>query len=117
MKEILATISGKPHATLVLAHGAGMPMDAPFMNDISDAFAEHGLNVIRFAFAYMAAQRDGQGKPPRLMKEFVDVLSEVQSDIPVFVGGKSMGGWVASRIAEEQFRQGRKAGFDQNRAS
>ena len=51
--------------TLVLAHGAGAPMDSPFMNRIASALAAAGLHVLRFEFPYMAARRkDGKKRPP-----------------------------------------------------
>ena len=81
MSTFLKIKSSSPHATLVLAHGAGAPMDSPFMNAISDALAAHGVSTWRFEFAYMAARRDGQRKPPpraeRLMQPYHDILSEV----------------------------------------
>ena len=115
MIELLPTRSSTPHGTMVLAHGAGAPMDSPFMDQISEALAESGVNVLRFEFDYMAARRHGHRRPPpraeRLIPEFLGVLSEIQSNLPVFIGGKSMGGRVASMIAEDAFRQGRIGGL------
>ena len=51
-----------PHdaaANVLLAHGAGAPMDSRFMNDFAALLTEHGLGVSRFEFAYMAARRSG----------------------------------------------------------
>ena len=50
--------------TLLLAHGAGAPMDSGWMNDIATLLAAQGIRVARFEFAYMAARRQGQRKPP-----------------------------------------------------
>ena len=115
MTTFLKNGSSTPHATVVLAHGAGAPMDSPFMNAISEALAENGVSTWRFEFAYMAARRDGQRKPPpraeRLMQPYRDILGEVESDAPVFIGGKSMGGRVASMIAEEAYKDGQIAGL------
>ncbi len=44
-------------ATLVLAHGAGAPMDSPFMNTVAQGVAGKGVRVVRFEFPYMAARR------------------------------------------------------------
>ena len=95
---------------MVLAHGAGAPMDTPFMTGFAKALAENGLQTIRFEFAYMASRRTGEGKkpPPRaekVMSEYVEAIDALKADRPIFIGGKSMGGRVASMIAEEQFRR------------
>ena len=50
--------------TLVLAHGAGAPMDSPFLVDLSALLVQAGLRVARFEFRYMAARREGQRRPP-----------------------------------------------------
>jgi len=51
-------------ATLVLAHGAGAPMDAPWMTEVAELLAARGIRTARFEFAYMAARRSGSRKPP-----------------------------------------------------
>src|SRR3546814_10448780 len=51
--------------TLILAHGAGAPMDSGFMNEMAARLAGHGINVMRFEFPYMAQRRlDGGKRPP-----------------------------------------------------
>lgn len=110
--------TGPPNApaTLLLAHGAGAPMDSPFMNALGAALAERGLHAIRFEFDYMAGRRSGGGrKPPpradRLMPEYRAAVDELASPSPLFIGGKSMGGRVATMVAEELFGAGRIAGL------
>ena len=103
-------------ARVLLAHGAGAPMDTPFMNGFAKALAEHGLQTSRFEFAYMAGRRTGEGrKPPpkaeRVMGEFLEAIAAMPADQPLFIGGKSMGGRVASMIAEELFRAKKIAGL------
>lgn len=103
-------------ARIVLAHGAGAPMDTPFMNGFAKAFSEHGFQTIRFEFAYMASRRTGEGRkpPPRaetVMSEYIEVVEQLKSDRPLFIGGKSMGGRVASMIAEDLFRAQKIAGL------
>jgi predicted alpha/beta-hydrolase family hydrolase len=95
-------------AQLVLAHGAGAGMDTPFMNSYSAALAEQGIRVVRFEFPYMARTRlDGKRRPPdraaRLMESFLEQAGqaiEQRPDLPLFVGGKSMGGRIASMICD-----------------
>jgi predicted alpha/beta-hydrolase family hydrolase len=103
-------------ARVLLAHGAGAPMDTPFMNGFAARLAEHGFPTIRFEFAYMAGRRSGEGrKPPpraeRVMGEFLEAVDGVGAGSPLFIGGKSMGGRVASMIAEDLFRAKRIAGL------
>lgn len=96
----------EPLATVLLAHGAGAAMDSAFMNKIADALAGAGLAVARFEFAYMAGRREGGSKrpPPRadkLIGEFQTAVQAVmgETDGPLIIGGKSMGGRVAAMLA------------------
>jgi uncharacterized protein len=95
---------------LLLAHGAGAPMDSASMNAATKALATEGFRVWRFEFGYMAARRTGQRKPPpraeTLKGEYLDVVQAVATDRPLIIGGKSMGGRVASMVADELHRQG-----------
>lgn len=93
-------------ATLLLAHGAGAAMDSPFMTAIASGLAEVGWRVVRFEFAYMAKQRmSGKRSPPDRLPKLKQVfLEQVEIEIasrPVFIAGKSMGGRVASLLADE----------------
>lgn len=89
--------------TLVLAHGAGAPMDARGMTALATRIADRGIRVVRFEFGYMAGRRDGVRKPPpradTLLGEYRAVLAEVGGR-PV-IGGRSMGGRVASMVADD----------------
>lgn len=99
--------------TLVLAHGAGAAMDSPGMTDVASRIAARGVRVVRFEFAYMASRRVGVRRPPpradTLLDEYRAVLAEVGGR-PV-IGGRSMGGRVASMIADELFRSDGVAGL------
>lgn len=99
--------------TLVLAHGAGAAMDSRGMTDIAARVAARGVRVVRFEFAYMASRRVGVRKPPpradTLLDEYRAVLAEIDGT-PV-VGGRSMGGRVASMIADSAFAAGTVAGL------
>ena len=50
--------------TVLLAHGAGAPMDSASLNAIAKALADIGLRVARFEFGYMASRRGSSGKKP-----------------------------------------------------
>lgn len=98
-----------PVAQLLLAHGAGAPMDSPFMNLLAAALAERGVRVLRFEFPYMAERRTtGRKRPPNPMPALEATFREqiAQVDGPCFVGGKSMGGRVASMLAADLGAQG-----------
>jgi uncharacterized protein len=102
---------------LVLAHGAGAPMDSPFMAHMARGLAARGLHVARFEFPYMAAFRaDGRKRPPDrapvLLERWRTVISELggpgggsgagpRGGAGLAIGGKSLGGRMASLIAAE----------------
>lgn len=91
---------------IILAHGAGAPMDSPFMDAFAAGLARHGLRCVRFEFPYMAQRRtDGKKRPPNpapvLLQTWRDVLSDFAS-LPLVIGGKSMGGRMASMLARER---------------
>jgi predicted alpha/beta-hydrolase family hydrolase len=95
-------------ATLILAHGAGAPMDSDWMNDMAARLAAQGVNVLRFEFAYMAQRRvDGGKRPPnpapRLLECWREVHAVVRRHVAgrLAIGGKSMGGRMASLLADE----------------
>lgn len=94
------------HNCLVLAHGAGSPADSVFMERLSGALASAGIATVRFEFPYMQLTRsDGRKRPPDrqpvLLRHFRDVIRQVAGNGPVFIGGKSMGGRMASLLATE----------------
>ncbi|HVT56791.1 MAG TPA: alpha/beta fold hydrolase [Thermoanaerobaculia bacterium] len=93
-------------ATVVLAHGAGAPMDSPFMARVAASLAGRGIRVVRFEFPYMRARReDGRRRAPNpqpeLMRSWREVVAELGGGAGLVVGGKSLGGRIASMIADE----------------
>jgi uncharacterized protein len=103
------------HATIMLAHGAGAPMDSQSMNAVATALTGAGFRVVRFEFGYMAARRSGLRKPPpraeTLIPEYRTAVEELGATGPLIIGGKSMGGRVASVAADALFAEGRIAGL------
>jgi predicted alpha/beta-hydrolase family hydrolase len=102
--------------TLLLAHGSGAPMDSPAMNAAASALAAEGLRIARFEFAYMAARRsEGSRRPPpkaeTLIPEFEAAVAALGAKGPLVIGGKSMGGRVASMAADRLHGKGRAAGL------
>ncbi|WOS66381.1 alpha/beta hydrolase family protein [Sinorhizobium fredii] len=101
--------------TLLLAHGAGAPMDSASMSATSKTLAAAGFRVARFEFGYMAARRTGVRKPPpraeTLNPEYRAAVAELGATGPLIIGGKSMGGRVASMVADELHTSGKIAGL------
>jgi predicted alpha/beta-hydrolase family hydrolase len=92
--------------TVVLAHGAGGPMDSPFMETIAESIARTGVRVVRFEFPYMRRRREtGRGGAPdpgpALMQSWRDTIAELGDTERLVIGGKSLGGRIASMIADE----------------
>ena len=96
-------------ATVLLAHGAGAPMDSPFQAAIATDLADRGWRVVRFEFPYMArarqlGRRQAPDRMPVLQEAFrrqVHQQRALAPDQPLVVGGKSMGGRVASLLVDE----------------
>jgi uncharacterized protein len=99
---------GPPTAarSLVLAHSAGAPMDSPFMNKVAAGVADAGIRVARFEFPYMSRRREtgARGAPdpgPVLMQSWRDAIGELGDAKNMIIGGKSLGGRIASMVADE----------------
>ncbi len=125
--SFLITGPKSARATLLLAHGAGAGMDSPFLEAMAAALAERALCVVRFEFAYMAARRAGASRRPpprveRLADEYRQAVTalrrgdaqfadrDLRAAGPLLIGGKSLGGRVATMLAEDLWRQGLIAG-------
>ena len=111
--------AGNAVARLLLAHGAGAPMDHPWMNNFTALLVARQISVARFEFEFMAARRsDGKRRPaPRgdkLVPEYDAAVAALAADkndgLPLFIGGKSLGGRVASLAAVDLFAAGRISG-------
>ena len=93
--------------TVVLAHGAGAPMNTPFLNTVSRGLAADGYRVARFEFPYMRARREtgrkggAPDREPVLRNSWKDVVTELGGGERLVIGGKSMGGRIASMVADE----------------
>ncbi|WP_252179295.1 alpha/beta family hydrolase [Endozoicomonas sp. 4G] len=93
---------------LILAHGAGAAMDSDFMNQMADRLMAKGVSVVRFEFPYMQERREtGKKRPPdrqpKLLQRWLAVIEQVSNEYsgPLFIGGKSMGGRMASLLVSE----------------
>lgn len=110
MTELMLLEDGPAEAErrLLLAHGAGAAMDSPFLNTFVAMLTVRGIATTRFEFDYMASRRlSPKRKPPPkaelLVQQYESTVQLVRGRMPpsakLFIGGKSMGGRVASMIA------------------
>ncbi len=109
MTDSTTLISGPDDAEncFVFAHGAGAGMEHPFMQEVAEGLAKRGIQVIRFEFPYMIKRReDGKKRPPdradKLIAAFRQELHDIDHSKKLFIGGKSMGGRMASLLAMEE---------------
>lgn len=90
--------------TVALAHGAGAPMDSPFMQAFAEGLAGLRFRVVRFEFPYMVERRtSGKKRPPDRGPVLEETWRTVIKDLGperLVIGGKSMGGRIASMVAE-----------------
>jgi len=101
--------------TLLLAHGAGAGMETPFLARVTALLVERSVRVVRFEFGYMAARRTGGKRRPApkaetLIPEYraaVDAVCGGRFQGRLAIGGKSMGGRIASMIADELNGEGK----------
>lgn len=113
MTDFLSSGPEDAEATLLLAHGAGAGMESPFMVQMAALLADRVVRTLRFEFGYMSARRNGGKRkpPPRAQLLSGDYKSAVAAALELaprprrlFIGGKSMGGRVASFVADELFQ-------------
>lgn len=93
--------------TVVLAHGAGAPMNTAWMNTVARGIAGDDVRVARFEFPYMRARRDtgrrggAPDREPVLRDAWKEVVGRLGGGGRLVIGGKSMGGRIASMVADE----------------
>ena len=90
--------------TFIFAHGAGAGMDHEFMQSVAKGLAFKGIRVIRFNFPYMIKRaEDGKRRPPdrapKLLEAYQEIIEQCDAD-KLVIGGKSMGGRMASHLSE-----------------
>lgn len=106
--EVSALLLERPDATalLVLGHGAGAGMRHRFMEEIAAALAVRRVATLRYQFPYIEAGRRAPDRAPRLVatvRAAVETGAELAEtkELPLFAGGKSMGGRMTSTAAAE----------------
>jgi hypothetical protein len=92
---------GAEKATFLLAHGAGGPMHSPFLRAVAEGLAEAGIRVVRFEFPYMRARRRTPDPAAVLLDAWRAVIERLGGGPRLVLGGKSLGGRMATMIADE----------------
>ena len=104
-RELLIDGPESAAVTVVLAHGAGAPMDSPFMEILAQGLVRNGLRAARFEFSYMKRRRSGgragPPDPPRVLQDrWESVIESLGHPEKLVIGGKSLGGRIASMVAD-----------------
>ena len=88
----------------VVGHGAGAGQNSPFMVRFAEGMAARGVTTATFDFPYIVSRRSVPDKAPVLeasWREAVEQARKLAAKLPLFIGGKSMGGRIASHIASQ----------------
>lgn len=96
-----------PQALVIFAHGAGADMSHEYLEAITQLMNEQHISVLRFNFPYMDKRKeDGKRRPPDRMPTLIEcyqsVIMSLETPLPIFIGGKSMGGRVAATLASDK---------------
>jgi predicted alpha/beta-hydrolase family hydrolase len=89
-------------AAIVLAHGAGAGQTSAFMVNAAQGLASRGVTAVTFDFPYMTARRripDPAAVLEQHWRQMIEAAREGDPGLPLFIGGKSMGGRIASHVA------------------
>lgn len=95
----------KSFAALVLAHGAGAGQLSSFMVEAARGFAARGVSTATFDFPYITARRKVPDRAPVLEHAWREAIESARSELgtlPLFIGGKSMGGRIATQVAAQK---------------
>lgn len=112
--SVIESFVDKPKALFIFAHGAGADKSHRFMENFALKLNEKNINVVRFNFPYMDKRLlDGRKYPPNRMPQLEacyrllleKYIHSTSNDIPIFIGGKSMGGRVAATLSKQAFNQ------------
>lgn len=90
---------------MVVAHGAGAGQTSPFMVRTAHGLAARGIHAATFDFDYITRRKHVPDRPPILEARWRDAIETARArftGLPLFIGGKSMGGRIASQVASGQ---------------
>lgn len=102
--QLIDNLSPGKKVTLLLAHGAGAPAQSEFMTQMKDFIGQYDIQIVRFNFPYMVEMiSQNKRRPPNPVKQLIQSLNgliDELPDMPLIIGGKSMGGRVATLCAD-----------------
>jgi predicted alpha/beta-hydrolase family hydrolase len=100
---VYAAVEPRLEAALILAHGAGAGQHGAFMTSFATALAELGVDVVTFNFLYVERRRRIPDRKPALEACYRAVIQAVRRELDgaLFIGGKSMGGRIATHVAAD----------------
>ena len=104
--SVVVTRPKKFHLALALAHGAGGNLHSPPLKDITRGLAEQDIAIARFNFLYSENKKRAPDRQPQLLacwRSVADWLKQELGTASLFLGGKSMGGRMASYLAAEGY--------------
>ena len=89
---------------MILAHGAGAPQLSPFMRQFAEGLARRGVDIVTFNFVYMERGRRAPDPKARLEATYRAAIETTRAAVTtpgarLIIGGKSMGGRIASQVA------------------
>ncbi|MEQ8628724.1 alpha/beta family hydrolase [Ekhidna sp.] len=96
--------ASRPHAVLIIAHGAGAGMHHPFMSTLARGIADEDIHAVRFNFPYMEQGRRSPGSPKANIETWrliVEHIATIYEGLDIFISGKSYGGRMASHLMAE----------------
>jgi uncharacterized protein len=102
--ELKVYRSDSAAAAVVVGHGAGAGQNSPFMVRTAEGLAARGIAAATFDFPYMTSRRSVPDRPPVLEQAWREAISQAReqlSGLPLFIGGKSMGGRISSQVAAQ----------------
>ena len=102
--ELTVYPSDQPIAGFVLAHGAGAGQMSSFMVEAARGLSSRHISTATFDFPYITAKRKVPDRAPVLEHAWREAIASARShlrDVPLFIGGKSMGGRIASNVAAQ----------------
>jgi predicted alpha/beta-hydrolase family hydrolase len=110
--SVFTPAKGTAIARFIFAHGAGAGMDSDFMRDVANQLAALQIEVLRFNFPYMQIMSEsGKRRPPTrmptLLEAYLAIVEQHKTDLPLFIGGKSMGGRAATMLGTQAQTQGK----------
>jgi predicted alpha/beta-hydrolase family hydrolase len=99
------TATASENVRVILAHGAGAGQGHPFIAGVARQLAKSGIDVWTFNFPYIEQKRRGPDRPPVLEDRFRQVITFAEESAgrpdALFIGGKSMGGRIATHLAAQ----------------